>query len=185
MTSTIVDQLYIEYLRLVTFLDENKEPSLRISVNETFRKALLLSAASYFELKVTQSIIDFCNEQSSNNSILTEFVKNKALKRQYHTLFDWDKNNANHFLALFGNDFKDLIVESIKANDKLDIAVKAFLEIGRERNCLVHQDYGSFTMEKTAEEIFKMYQDALYFVEYMPEMFRVLINSRVNKETST
>ena len=38
----------------------------------------------------------------------------------------------------------------VKAEAQLDESIRAFLEIGRERNRLVHQNYGMFTLEKTA-----------------------------------
>ena len=64
------------------------------------------------------------------------------------------------------------MITAVKTDDQLDISVKAFLEIGRERNRLVHQDYGTFTLEKTADEIYKLYQAALTFVEVLPARFR-------------
>lgn len=48
--------------------------------------------------------------------------------------------------------------------------VQAFLEIGRERNRIVHQDYGAISLEKTAEEIYALYQKAEQFVEQLPRL---------------
>lgn len=50
--------------------------------------------------------------------------------------------------------------------------IGAFMEIGRDRNRLVHQDYGSFTLEKTAEEIYSAYLQAHQFVEMVPDCLR-------------
>jgi hypothetical protein len=175
MSTTIVDRLYQEYQDIVSFLDSKGEPSLRSSADETFRKAILLAAASFFEQQINDHIVSFCHEQSGKNQIVAEFVKNKALKRQYHTLFEWNKTSANHFFSLFGNEFKDLMITAVKTDDHLDKSIKAFLEIGRERNRLVHQDYGTFTLEKTADEIYKLYQSALTFVEVLPNRFRVKV----------
>ena len=38
-----------------------------------------------------------------------------------------------------------------KAVERQSSAIEAFLEIGRERNRLVHQNFGTFTLEKTFE----------------------------------
>ena len=46
----------------------------------------------------------------------------------------------------------------------MERSIKAFMDLGQERNRLVHQDYGTFYMEKTSEEIFDMYREALKFV---------------------
>lgn len=172
MSTTIVDRLYQEYQNIVTFLDSKGEPSLRNSAEETFRKAILLAAASFFEQEITGHIVSFCHEQSNKSHIVTEFVKKKALTRQYHTLFAWDGNNANHFFTLFGDQFKEMMIATLKADGVLERSVMDFLEIGRERNRLVHEDYGTFTLEKTADEIYKLYQSALTFVEVLPTKFR-------------
>ena len=46
------------------------------------------------------------------------------------------------------------------------------MEIGRERNRLVHQDFGNYSLEKTSDEIYKLYSDALFFVEALPQKLR-------------
>jgi hypothetical protein len=60
----------------------------------------------------------------------------------------------------------------VRQNEELERSVEAFMEIGRERNRLVHQDFGTFSMEKTAQEIFRLYRQALPFVETVPTVFR-------------
>lgn len=50
--------------------------------------------------------------------------------------------------------------------------MKAFMEIGRDRNRLVHEDFATFTLEKTAEEIHNHYQTALVFVNCIAAEFR-------------
>ena len=48
-------------------------------------------------------------------------------------------------------------------------AIVSFLELGNERNRLVHQDYATFQMEKTLEkEVYELYRQALTFVESLP-----------------
>jgi hypothetical protein len=58
---------------------------------------------------------------------------------------------------------------SVKTDLKLDNAIKAFLELGNLRNQLVHQDYATVPLEKTSDEIYQLYLDALYFVDAFPE----------------
>ena len=43
--------------------------------------------------------------------------------------------------------------------------IKAFLELGDGRNRLAHQNFAAFAMEKTADEIFSLYQDAMPFID--------------------
>ncbi|MCG3169830.1 MAG: hypothetical protein CALGDGBN_01359 [Pseudomonadales bacterium] len=104
-------------------------------------------------------------EQSNGNSLVIGFVKNKAISRQYHTWFRWDETNANHFFSLFGNPFKQMMVERTKASEEFRASIRAFLEVGNERNKLIHQDFASFALEKTLEEIYVLYTQSLLFVD--------------------
>jgi hypothetical protein len=164
---TIVDRLHGDFHSLISYLDNAHEPSFRSTADESFRKSLLLAAASYFEDRVTACIVSFVHNHSQQNELLVSFVKEKALNRQYHTLFDWDRNNANKFFSLFGTSFKSFMQGELRKEPNLDKSVQAFLEIGRERNRLVHQNYASYSIEKTAEEIYELYKSALMFVELL------------------
>jgi aspartyl-tRNA synthetase len=169
---TIVDQLYAEFQNLVSYLNEQSEISFRVLADANFRKALLLAAASYFERRVCDEILSFVKETSSNNEPVVELVKNKAISRQYHTFFNWESPNANTFFSMFGESFKTFMADEVKNNGNLAEAIRAFIEIGRERNRLVHQDFGTFSLEKTTEEIYQLYRTALPFVQSIPEKLR-------------
>ncbi|SRR6266478_844859 len=168
MPTNVVDRLHAEFQALITVLSAAAEPSLQSTANDCFRKALLLTAASHFEAKISQTVLLFISEASGSNERVTEFARQKGISRQYHTWFDWERTNANKFFALFGEAFKKEMDERVKGDDALDDSIKAFLEVGRERNRLVHQDFGNFTLEKTATEIFELYQQASAFAEALP-----------------
>jgi hypothetical protein len=168
---------------LISYLDQGNQPSLRSTVDENFRKALLLAAASYFEHRIVNDILAFVRESSSENSLLVEFVNNKAISRQYHTFFNWNETNANQFFGLFGTTFKNFIKQELRSDDQLSSSIKAFLEIGRERNRLVHQDFGTFSLEKTSDEIYELYKSALTFVESIPSKLReCLLQNQLNNQ---
>ncbi len=42
---------------------------------------------------------------------------------------------------------------------------RAFLEVGNDHNKLVHQDFGSFSLEKTLDEIYGLDRQSLLFVD--------------------
>jgi hypothetical protein len=172
MAATSVDRVFEEFRQLVDLLDERSELSLRSYADETFRKALLLAAASHFERVVTECIETFVAEVSNRHVGVCAFVKNKALSRQYHTLFDWDAENASKFFGLFGDTFRTAMRDRMKNDEEFSDSVKAFLELGRERNRLVHQDFATFTLEKTANEIYEAYRRAATFVAGLPEHLR-------------
>ncbi len=56
--------------------------------------------------------------------------------------------------------------KKLKAVD-LSEAVAAFLELGDLRNLLVHENFAAYLLEKTSEEIYKLYRQALRFVGYI------------------
>lgn len=176
-TPTIIDQQYLSGNSLVDYLKEQKELTFYSEAENNFRKTILLSAASYFEKEFTDILFDFAKSQSNENEMIMSIIKQKAISRQYHTNFDWDKSNANKFFTLFGTEFKAKMNNQIKENAELDKSIKAFLEIGNERNKMVHQNFAEITIEKTAEEIYKLYQTSLLFVETMKSE---LIKKKVN-----
>ncbi|MCL5967907.1 MAG: HEPN domain-containing protein [Betaproteobacteria bacterium] len=161
---TPVDRLYNEYSSVIAALVRD-EPSLAVAAGDNFRKALVLAAASYFEYQVSTCVLDFVRERTNGNGLVADFVKNKAISRQYHTWFMWGESNANHFFGLFGSQFKQMMTERIKASEDLRVSIRAFLEVGNERNKLVHQDFASYSLEKTLEEIYGLYRQSLLFVD--------------------
>lgn len=169
---TVVDRLHEDFAGLLAVLDEAGEVSLRTVADENFRKSLVLAAASYFERRMMESVLAFVEDATNRNVLVAALVRNKAVSRQYHTWFEWRGSNANSFFGLFGNDFRDFMKQRVRQDDEFDGAVRAFLELGRERNRLVHQDFGTFPLEKTTEEIPALYTRAMRFVDAVPSALR-------------
>jgi hypothetical protein len=172
--TTIVERLHEEALALLAILEERAEPSLQTTANDVFRKMLLLSAGSHFERLVTEAVLTFVSDCAKAEPCVVELVRNKALARQYHTMFDWKqkaaRRNANVFFSLFGEPFKNAAAALVKADAELEAAIDAFIQLGSDRNRLVHEDAGNFVLEKTAQEIFDLYKRASVFVDAVPEL---------------
>lgn len=162
-----IDRIYQELGVAINALQASGEISAQVVIEDHARKALLLSVASHFEHRLTGYLKQLC--RMAKNPLLTEFAVNKAVSRQYHALFQWKEKNLNSFFGLFGSEFKQRMTTSVKNDLQLDKAIKAFLELGNLRNQLVHQDYATFPLEKTSNEIYQLYLDALYFVDTFPE----------------
>ena len=172
MSSTTVDEMHREFVDLLTFLDEQGQVSLRNTVDGNFRKALLLAAASHFERRLTEGVLVFVTDIMSNDHVVTWLIRKRVVERQYHTWFDWSANNANRFFSMFGESFGRHMRQRINHDHDLASSVEAFMEIGRDRNRMVHQDYGSFSLEKTSDEIYQRYQSGTQFVEWFPHALR-------------
>lgn len=168
----IIDNQYTEFKQLVAILDAQGEISLRTSLDAVTRKALLLAAASLFEHYLVGDLIAFCEECSGPDLLVPSLVRNKALKRQYHTLFDWDRKNANAFFGLFGSPFAEHMKKCVDGDEDLASAVEAFMLLGRARNELVHMNFAAFPLERTADEIYDLFRRAVRFVDLVPVKLR-------------
>lgn len=159
-------------LQLIQHLTATKELSLVQDAEQMLQKNLPLAAASYFEQRVCEILRAFVHSKSGGCTELGSLIELTAIKRQYHTMFEWEANNVNKFLSLFGQEFKKKIAAEIAANAELTKASKDFLEIGNLRNCIVHQNYATYVMEKSAIEIFELFKNAVNFVEYLKQTLK-------------
>lgn len=60
----------------------------------------------------------------------------------------------------------------VQASTEMQESFRAFLELGNERNRLVHENYATFPMEKTLEEVYALYKKSLLFVDALPDAFK-------------
>ncbi len=174
MSMRLIQKLYQDNKDLSAYLAGKGEISFQSQLDDNFKKVLLLAAASSLERQVTEILIDFASKASNNCTPLISFVQNKAIHRKYHEFFDWKNRSANSFFGLFGTDLKQRMISEVSAQDDLDKGKKAFLEIGDLRNNMVHEDYVSFPLDKTADEVFQMYLLSQTFVTYLSN---TLLNS--------
>ena len=179
MIATGVDGIHEEFSELLQFLSDSHEISFRTFVEGHFKKLLLLAAASYFERRLTEFIIDFAKERIEGDTLVS-LIERKVVSRQYHTWFDWKAKNANQFFKLFGEQFAIHAKSIVEENDKIRQSIQNFLEIGLERNRIVHQDFGSYSLEKTSEEIYALYLSASKFVEWFPDIMRSFPSDRTD-----
>jgi hypothetical protein len=169
---TIIDALYEDLTNLNQVLAENKETSLQVSASSHLRKVLLLSAASYFEHRIQDIIVSFITQKTNGDAKAISFIKQKGVDRQYHTYFSWDDGNANRFFGLFGPEFREKMKAEAKNDAQFAESIKAFMELGQLRNELVHINFANYPLEKTAEEIYKLYKTAEKFVDRISERLK-------------
>lgn len=169
MSDTIIDKAYRDNAFLLQYLSERNELSLLRTVEDSFRKTLVLAAASLFEHQISEALQSYCARKSDSDACVLALVRLKALKRQYFSYFDWDNRKPGPFFALLG----EHIGEKLKSESKtepLKASIEAFLEIGFLRNCLVHQNFAGYAFEKTNEEVYALYQQSSFFVDRIIEI---------------
>ena len=182
MSTNAVERLHDEFVELHDFLNEKGGATLVSVVEENFPKALLLAAASHFENRLKRNVKDFVIEVTENDHPLVFLIDNKIIERQYHTWFDWKVRKANSFFNMFGPHFKSHADKLVKSDDELRESINAFMEIGEERNKLVHQDFADFQMNKTSSEVYHLYKSAKVFVDWFPNAIRKF--SSTSQETT-
>ena len=162
-----IERLCEEHDELIEHLLATGRITWKSRADDQFAKALLLAVASRFEARLTACVVETFESATGGSDALVSFVQNQAVERRYHTWFSWgDAKNANRFFRLFGEEFKNAMEAKVKNDPDLDDAVKAFLELGRLRNELAHEDYATFSMQKTPDEVLERYRTAARFVDW-------------------
>jgi hypothetical protein len=169
MRSSHIEALKREYEDLVKYLSEANQPSFIFEVQNNYRKALILSAASYFEATIINIICAYVRVKTNSDEKVIELVKSKALNRQYHSLFNWEAANANRFFSFFGDETKQQ-ARTMIGDGTLKDAEEAFMSIGRERNKLVHQNYVEAIISSTFEELYAQYELASEFISLLKDL---------------
>ena len=100
-----VARIHSELLALREIVVLAQSPSDLIAFDVLAAKSLLLAAASHFERQLCDGIETAAAETGAGAPIVN-FISKQALKRKFHTLFDWEKTNINNFLGLFGPEVK-------------------------------------------------------------------------------
>ena len=175
--SNVIDRLHGDFSELQEFLDKKGKIGLRSVVDNNFPKTMLLAAASDFEDRLTTAVRKFTKNATAESHILVSLIENQVIGRKYHTWFQWEDKgkpgkNANQFFRMFGDDFKKHAIEQVKKDENLNRAVADFMEIGYERNRLVHQNFADYSLEKTAFEVYNLYKSAVGFVNWFPRAIR-------------
>jgi len=164
-----IEQMHQAYSGLLSRIEEQGEWSDLTMLNSDVRKLLVLACASRFEKQVQEILLDWARETSRSDERIVSFVKARAIDRQYHTYFDWDTPNANRFFSMFGTEFKTTARAVVDTDDDLRTAIAAFIEIGQIRNKLVHSDFVTLPLDKTAEEVYALFQNAKRFISFVRE----------------
>ena len=169
---SIVDQLYRDFSDLEKFVVGNNGGKFQPTMENSFPKTMLLAAASYFESRLSNDVEQLAIDETRDDHVLVWLIRREVISRRYHTWFDWNKRNVNRFLSMFGKDFVEQATNWIRADDKLYTAVRDFMEIGEDRNRLVHENFGSTTFNKTTLDVYQKYKSAVVFVDWFPAAIR-------------
>ena len=167
MESDRIERQYQDSKDLVAYLMGKEEISFATYIDSVYKKVLVLSAANYFESVISKCILDYATKASGPDKRIVTLIENKVIERQYHTLFDWKAKNTNTFWGLFGEDTKSKVREQLNADEHLKATEQAFIELGRQRNLLVHENFAEYDVNTTVGEIYEKYKLACEFVSFI------------------
>jgi RiboL-PSP-HEPN len=172
--ATVIDALLERQREILEYLRAKGEISHALEFENNFKKLFVMACGSFFEAELLNYLETFARQNADPK--LSALVINKALKRQYFTMFDWDEGrNVNKFCALFGSDFKDEVVAEIKGSDAHTRSMKDFLALGAQRNVLAHANLAAFAVEKTLDELREMYVNGLQFLRFVQSKFPLAV----------
>lgn len=164
MESEQIERQYQDSQELYNYLLGKGEASFATYIDSVYKKVLILSAASYFERRVSGLIYKYATKASGADKRIVTLIESKVIQRQYHTLFDWKANNTNAFWKLFGESTKDNVRQQINENENLKVAEQCFIDLGCQRNLLVHENFAEFDVNITVKEIYDKYRQACNFI---------------------
>lgn len=167
MESERIERQYQDSQELYKYLVGKGEITFATYINNAYKKVLLLSAASFFESAISKQISEYAIKASGSDKRIVTLIENKVIERQYHTLFSWDAKNTNAFWSLFGEATKTKVREQINNDEKLRASEVDFIELGKQRNLLVHENFAEYDVNITVEEIYKKYKSACDFISFI------------------
>ena len=173
--SDIIVKLKDDHQQVMERLDQASLPSLEATVDDIFKKFLLLCGASYCEGRMTEILVNLYKDSCGDERALSTFVQKQALERQYFKLFDWESRNANKLFDLFGIDFKKHMQKKVNDDRDLDESIRAFLELGSLRNQAVHENLATFSLDKNADDVFELYQKTDHFLRVFSSEIRQFV----------
>lgn len=138
---------------LVSFLSDYRQQ---------FAKVFVIACASSFEKKFYSFLPDLLGVNDCE--LKKSFIQKHALNRKYHTLFGWDKGNANSFFGLFGENFKNIMTQKRREDPSFRDFESAFLILGKYRNEIAHNGIVGYSFDRDIDSVYKLFQDSLAFI---------------------
>jgi hypothetical protein len=167
-----VERVYEELRAIQKVVAASGDVSTISAFGQHSAKSLLLVGASYFERVIIDAIAEHLNKTTSDVAV-QHFTFHQAVHRKFFALFDFsaDTKNINGFLSKFGPDYNKWAKDNLKAASiENDIQV-AFLDFCRLRNSLVHNNYATYDINKTLDDVREHFDRALRLVNWINGSF--------------
>lgn len=136
--------------------------SLLIDYRQEYTKVFVIFCANSFEKIITSYLPQLLRIE--NCPVKNKFFNTMFFDRKYHTLFDWNGNNANSFIGLFSTEVKTKLSNLRDTNSEFKECEKAFLNLGRLRNMIVHNGIINYSFQNKIDDVYHMFEQSLEFI---------------------
>lgn len=167
-----VESLYEDFKRAEASLLAAGEISALNTLSVVFKNNLVLTSASNSERMLTAFFEDLLANQGLMPH-LALFCKKSAFDQRYHTFFDWKcaesespEKGVEGFVSKFGQQFKAEHKKQIIDSPSLRQGAASFIQIGHQRNEMVHTGFTNYTNEKTNAEIIEHHRAAIRYLKF-------------------
>jgi hypothetical protein len=181
-----VERIHQDLLAIKVVVGTTSDISAIAAYGEHSAKTLLLAGASYFERRVTATIQIYV-DRATGSGALKHFAYHQAVDRKFFSLFDFspDVKTINSFLSKFGPNFaswakSDFLKQGIDKDAQI-----AFLDFCRLRNSLVHNNYATFSINKTLAEVKSAFDGASKLVVWIAGAFDKFDSESPQSEAAT
>lgn len=159
-----IEELLRQQREIVAQLRSQGLPDLPLAADDMLRKFFVMACGSYFEDWISAELARLGRE--AGGAVLGAFIEGR-LKRQYHTLFEWEGRNVNKFLTLFGPVVKSDLQAKINGDAILKQGMGYFIDIGHRRNELAHSNIAFESFNLTLDELEDRFRQAHRFVTFL------------------
>ncbi|MDI6838333.1 MAG: HEPN domain-containing protein [Rhizobiaceae bacterium] len=163
-----VEVFYDDQNSILDSLVSSGQVSLASDFRNIFSKSLVIVSASYFESYFREIVQQALRKHSLNDKVFN-FGVNKGVERQYHTWFDWKGGRVNPFFAMFGEECINKYKTDCDGDSALKNSAKNFIEIGQSRNLIVHDNFLTYNLNKTPDEVLSGVRSSILFLNYCSE----------------
>jgi len=145
----------------------NLSPGDLALLKDTLDKDAAVAAGSFCEVFVCSVMT---NVVSHIEPGIQHFIMRQAVDRKFFQWFDFNSANANTFFRLFGPELSAVLKGRAQDAD-LSASIRAFLQLCKARNELVHNNYVAVDTTNTVSDTYAHVRSASRFLTWLATDF--------------
>jgi|LSQX01.3.fsa_nt_gb hypothetical protein len=152
------------------------EASVAQNLQRHLTKMLILSCASYYESKITNTIVAYAQE-NSRKYMESPHGFDMLERQSFFRMFEFGRDKLNSIrsflspLSFLGTRFKEALIIEVSNNEEKERNMFAFQEMCSMRNSLAHNDLITYSdaSSKSFEDIKALHDKAIKFLSLLEQ----------------